>query len=78
MEDGLVDGEVLLLHVLEDGGGPANVPLLTVEADTVLVGHTVGGQVILFKLRQELRYVDFVIIFKINLIVSNVNVNLSY
>ena len=68
MEDGLVDGEVLLLHVLEDGGGPANVPLLTVEADTVLVGHTVGLDVLLLQLGQELRNIHFMIIFKINLV----------
>ena len=68
MEDGLVDGEVLLLHVLEDGGGPGNVPLLTVEADTVLVGHTVGLDVLLLQLRQEFRDIHFVIIFKINLV----------
>ena len=68
VEDGLIDGEVLLLHVLEDGGGPGDIALLAVEADTVLVGHTVGEDVLLLQLRQELRDVHFVIIFNINLV----------
>ena len=41
MEHGLVDGEVLLLHVLEDGRGPADVSLLWFSRK--LIGQKCAG-----------------------------------
>ena len=36
MEDGLVDCQVVGLHMLEDGGGPGDVPQATEQSHTGL------------------------------------------
>ena len=46
-EDGLIDGHVVLLHVLEDGCGPSDVPRLAVESHAVLEGDSVGLDIFL-------------------------------
>ena len=58
VEHGLVDCQVVRLHVLEDGGGPGDVPLVTEQSHAGLVGDAVGGDVELLKHGQELGHVD--------------------
>ena len=55
VEHGLVDCQVVGLHVLEDGGGPGDVPLVTEQSHAGLEGDTVGGNVELLQHRQKRR-----------------------
>ena len=66
-KDGLVDGHVVLLHVLEDGGGLSYVTCLAVQGNAVLERHSVRGDVLLLKQSHEIWYVNIVPILLINL-----------
>ena len=66
-EDGLVDGHVVVLHVVEDGGGPRYVPRLAVQGNEVLERHPVGRDLLPVQRSQELRDVDRILILKVNL-----------
>ena len=70
-EDGLVDGHVLVLHVVEDGGGPRYVPRLAVQGHAVLERHSVGLDIFLLKRRHELRDIDIILILLMNLRLQN-------
>ena len=67
VEHGLVDCQVVGLHVLEDGGGPGDVPLATEQSHAGLEGDAVSGNIELLQLGQELRHVNWMIVLTMNL-----------
>ena len=66
-EDGLVDGHVLVLHVVEDGGGPRYVPRLAVQGHAVLERHSVRSYLLPVQDSQEVSDVDSILILQVNL-----------
>ena len=67
VEHGLIDGQVVSLHVLEDGGGTGYVPLVTEQCHAGLEGDSVGGNVELLQHGQELGHVDGMTILSVDL-----------
>ena len=67
VEHGLVDCQVVGLHVLEDGGGPGDVPLATEQSHAGLESDAVGGNIELLQHGQELGHVSRMTILRMNL-----------
>ena len=67
VEHGLVDCQVVGLHVLEDGGGTGDVPLATEQSHAGLESDAVGGNIELLQHGQELGHVSRMTILRMNL-----------
>ena len=67
VEHGLVDCQVVGLHVLEDGGGSGDVPLAAEQSHAGLESDAVGGNIELLEHCQEFRHVSRMTILRMNL-----------
>lgn len=61
-----IDGELFILHVLEDRGRPLDVPLLTVAGNEALIRDPVRLETLGTQFLQEFSRVELFLVFEIH------------